>query len=48
MDRIKAKHILKTLERINIEIDLLGKILVNKGMKPVPVHVKIQRDRKFR
>jgi hypothetical protein len=35
------------LDKLNNEIDLLGKILVNRSIKPIPVHVKVQKNRKF-
>ncbi len=47
MDRMKAKRVLMMLDKLNNEIDLLGKILVNRGMKPIPVHVKVQKNREF-
>ena len=47
MDRMKAKGILMMLDKLNKEIDLLGKILVTNQYKPVPVRVKVQKDRKF-
>ena len=47
MDRIKAKNILEMLDKLNSKIDLLGNILVNRGIKPVPVHAKVKHYRKF-
>jgi len=48
MDKMKAKNVLMVLERINKEIDLMGKILINNQYKPVPVWVKNQSRRKFK
>jgi hypothetical protein len=47
MDRMKAKRVLMMLDKLNKEIDLLGKILINNQYKPIPVRVKIQNRRKF-
>lgn len=47
MDRLKAKNVLVLIDRINREIDLLGKILINNQMKPVPIKVTVHNKRKF-
>ena len=40
MNKLQAKKVLLMLTRINQEIDLLGNIVLNKTLKPVPVKVK--------
>ncbi len=48
MDRLKAKSILAVLDKINNEIDLVGKILINNQLKPVPARVRAQSPLKFK
>ena len=48
MNRTQAKKVLQMLERINQEIDLLGNVILNKGLKHVPIPVKDQNIGKFK
>ena len=45
---MKAKSILMMLEKINKEIDILGKILITNRLKPVPVRVRVQNPAKLK
>jgi len=40
MNREQAKKLLKMLDRINQEIDLLGEMIVNNKLRHVPIPVK--------
>ncbi len=40
MNKDKAKRILEILDQIGNEIDLLGKTLLDKRPKPIPVPVR--------
>ena len=48
MDRMRAKSILMMLDKINKEIDILGRILINNQLKPAPVRVRIQKHRELK
>ena len=40
MNKEQAKKVLKMLDRINQEIDLLGNTIFNPALKPAPIKVK--------
>lgn len=42
MNKDHAKKVLKMLDRLNQEIDLLGNIILKNKMKPIPVRIKIK------
>ena len=46
MNKENAIKILKMLDRLNEEIDFMGKAILREKLKPVPVHVK--NNNKFR
>lgn len=45
MDRNHARKVLKMLDRINQEIDLLGNLILQNKTKPVPVPIKAKNRR---
>lgn len=40
MNKVQAKKVLRMLERINQEIDLLGNVILNRKLKPSAIPVK--------
>lgn len=48
MNKERAKRILLMLDRINQEIDVLGKTIFNKNLKPAPIKVKSTDKIRFR
>lgn len=45
---MKAKSILTMLDKINREIDILGKILITNRIEPSPVKVGVQNPAKLK
>lgn len=48
MDKMKAKGILAMLNRINQQIDLVGKILVTNKVEPIPVRINRNQNDLFK
>ncbi len=48
MNKEQAKRVLVMLDRVNQEIDLLGSIILNKSLRPVPVKAKIANKFRFK
>jgi hypothetical protein len=46
MNKKQVKKVLLMLDRINQEIDILGNMMFNASLKPVPI--KVKDENKFR
>ena len=46
MNKKQVKEVLLILDRINQEIDILGNMMFNASLKPVPI--KVKSEDKFR
>jgi len=44
----RAKKIIGILDRINVEVELLGKIILQKNVDPVSVPIKVNDRFKFK
>lgn len=48
MKRTQANKILGLLEKINTEVDQLGKMIFRREVQPAPVKVKVNERLKFK
>jgi hypothetical protein len=48
MDKLKAIGVMKMLDKIGMEIDILGKILIHTSLEPKPVRVRNYNPPKFK
>jgi hypothetical protein len=48
MDKLKVKSVMKMLDKIGLEIDILGKILLKASLEPKPVRVRSYNLPKFK
>ena len=48
MDKLKVKSVMKMLDKIGMEIDILGTILINTSLEPKPSRVRNYNPPKFK